>query len=396
MIEKEKAEAYDKAIERAKKLYGNGIAEEIFPELKESDDERIRRWIINDIRYNMNNEPLNNSEYKKKAKKAIAWLEKQGDKDKLIQELGEYKVKYTQEILEKYITSMSNKDDERLRKTTIAFLKDFVEKGYENAVECIDWLEKQGKNSIDKIKPRFNVGDWVVFITSGSIYQVEKKENYEYTLKNIHGGSLCLCFSIEQLIREWTIQDAKDGDVIFYDEGWICIFKCIHGIWYSSYCFITDDGEFHTGYERHAVDSTIHGNAHPATKEQRDALMKAMNDAGYEWDSEKKELKKLDLVPNKKPILGGLNMKTYNDVNIGDTVYIWGSGDSSVDETTITEKHDDRGHWNLKFSNGCVGRALKNGTSSTMGMYACLVYSDKEAVRESINERIKILSNIKI
>ena len=91
----------------------------------------------------------------------------------------------------------------------------------------------------------------------------------------------------------WTIQDAKDGDVIFYDEGWICIFKSIHGIWYSSYCFITDDGEFHTGYERHAVDSTIHGNAHPATKEQRDALMKAMNDARCKWNPETKTLEKL-------------------------------------------------------------------------------------------------------
>ena len=40
---------------------------------------------------------------------------------------------------------MSNKDNERLRKTTISFLKDFADKGYENAVECIDWLEKQGK-----------------------------------------------------------------------------------------------------------------------------------------------------------------------------------------------------------------------------------------------------------
>ena len=30
-------------------------------ELKESDDEKIRRWIIDDIRYNMNNEPLNNT-----------------------------------------------------------------------------------------------------------------------------------------------------------------------------------------------------------------------------------------------------------------------------------------------------------------------------------------------
>ena len=86
MTDKEKAKAYDEAIERAKKLHNasnidkidNRIIEEIFPELKESDDEKIRRWIIDDIRYNMSNEPLNNSEYKKKAEKAIAWLEKQG------------------------------------------------------------------------------------------------------------------------------------------------------------------------------------------------------------------------------------------------------------------------------------------------------------------------------
>lgn len=53
--------------------------ETLVPELKESEDERIRKWIIDDIRYNMNNEQLNNSEYKKKAEKAIAWLEKQGE-----------------------------------------------------------------------------------------------------------------------------------------------------------------------------------------------------------------------------------------------------------------------------------------------------------------------------
>ena len=77
MTDKEKAKAYDKAIERAKKLYGNVITEEIFSELKESYDEKMRRWIIDDIRYNINNEPFNNSEYKKKAEKAIDWLEKQ-------------------------------------------------------------------------------------------------------------------------------------------------------------------------------------------------------------------------------------------------------------------------------------------------------------------------------
>ena len=43
-----------------------------------------------------------------------------------------------------------------------------------------------------------------------------------------------------------------------------------------------------------------------------------------------------------------------------------------------------------------AGIALKNDTSSLMGMYACRVFSDKDAVREAINNRIKILSNIKI
>lgn len=89
-------------------------------------------------------------------------------------------------------------------------------------------------------------------------------------------------------------------------------------------------------------------------------------------------------------------MKTYNDVNIGDTVYIFGNSCNSVEETTVTEKYDVGDHWELRFGNKCVGYALKNGTSSSMGSYACLVFSDKDAVREYINKRIKILSNIKI
>ena len=144
MTEKEKAKAYDEAIERTKKLYSNGIAEEIFPELKESEDEKIRKEIISILRnayWTSNRSRFN---------ELVAWLEKQRDKDKLIQELGEYKVKYTQEVLEKYLNSMSNKDDERLRKTAIAFLKDFAEQGYENAVECIDWLEKQGEQTNER------------------------------------------------------------------------------------------------------------------------------------------------------------------------------------------------------------------------------------------------------
>ena len=293
MTEKEKAKAYDEAIERAKKwhnipnpIYCNIITEKVFPELKESEDEEIRKEIISILRnayWTSNRNRFN---------KLVAWLEKQGDKDKLIQELGEYKVKYTQEVLEKYITSMSNKDDERLRKTTIAFLKDFAEQGYENAVECIDWLEKQGKNSTDKIEPKFNVGDWVIFTPSGSTYQVEKKENYEYTLKNIHGGLLCVSFSNEELIREWTIQDAIDGDVLACNEE-ILLFKSYSAQErISLYCWY--NGQTNNFHSKEVIDTllTKRNKICPATKEQRDTLMKAMNDAGYEWDIEKQELKK--------------------------------------------------------------------------------------------------------
>ncbi len=110
--------------------------EDVFPELAESEDERIRKELI-DYHRSM---AAQADDYVHEA--WIAWLERQGEKDKLIKELGEYKVKYTQEVLENHLKTM-NKDDERLRKTTIAFLKDFADKGYENAVECIDWLEKQ-------------------------------------------------------------------------------------------------------------------------------------------------------------------------------------------------------------------------------------------------------------
>ena len=147
----EKAKAYDEAIEVIRKCktdkYGCVIGikpSDIFPELKESEDEKMKR-IISDILLIDNDDIREILESNDVLMQDIdAWLEKQGNKDKLIQELGEYKVKYTQEVLEKY---MNKKDDERLRKTTIDFLKEFADKGYENAVECIDWLEKQGETS---------------------------------------------------------------------------------------------------------------------------------------------------------------------------------------------------------------------------------------------------------
>ena len=59
------------------------------------------------------------------------------------------------------------------------------------------------------------------------------------------------------------------------------------------YCHVNmDDGNLYNDIGRNECFCTIDAPVTPATKEQRDALMKAISDAEYEWDIEKKELKK--------------------------------------------------------------------------------------------------------
>lgn len=80
MTEKEKVKAYDEAIERAKKLYSNGITEKIFPELKESKDKKIREAILKGLIDCRDAPDLGWSNFGGiHIDDCIAWLEKQGD-----------------------------------------------------------------------------------------------------------------------------------------------------------------------------------------------------------------------------------------------------------------------------------------------------------------------------
>ena len=252
MTEKEKAEAYDKALERARAINngkdvdvesGTTICEYIFPELKESEDEKIKKDLIQWV--DEFPDTIWRGHYKEDI---IAWLEKQGDKDKLIQELGEYKVKYTQEVLEKYINSMSNKDDERLRKNCIHFLE--LQKQHHAATfeieECIDWLEKQGEDKkgisnfdvlpgLYKCIHRMFDGtpNGRLLFEIGNVYKcLSKHDRAEFEVSYGHSVYLedsvvCKYFipfenkdeqaSSQTNERTWTIQDAKDGDVLVCD-----------------------------------------------------------------------------------------------------------------------------------------------------------------------------------
>ena len=170
---------------------------------------------------------------------------------------------FTEEL--KQIVDIEN-EDERLRKTAISFLKDFAEQGYENAVECIDGLEKQGeakpysgvsfkynghtwgmcardngveilvdgeikerifldnepqdKSALEAIKeekvdnePKFKVGDWVVN-KFGDSFHIDSLDKKNYQVSNGKGNYNYFPISKQDEMHLWDIQDAKDGDVL--------------------------------------------------------------------------------------------------------------------------------------------------------------------------------------
>lgn len=80
MTEKEKAKAYDEALERAKKLHDKIDIEEIFPESKESDDVKIKTAILNHFKKMWGN--CQDDVCGVHVEDAIDWIEKQGEQAK--------------------------------------------------------------------------------------------------------------------------------------------------------------------------------------------------------------------------------------------------------------------------------------------------------------------------
>ena len=129
-------EKYEEAYRKVAVRLGSSVANEIFPEFTESEDERIRKEIIDLVRHSVNCMPAD------KFNERIAWLEKQ------------------QSI-------KLNQDDERIREELLKHLKEGAE-GYEPAGSSEDyarwlaWFEKQAdpvKYYEDKIVPKFTFDD---------------------------------------------------------------------------------------------------------------------------------------------------------------------------------------------------------------------------------------------
>ena len=111
-------------------------------------------------------------------------------------------------------------------------------------------------------------------------------------------------YCTDEYFRDWTIQDAKDGDVLFHSDSasnGIFIFKEIlqRGTIQKVICYCDYDSEdgFCLG-KNHTCCWTDSKILHPATKEQCDFLFQKMKEAGYKWNSETKTLEELPKFKN--------------------------------------------------------------------------------------------------
>ena len=282
MTQEEKAKAYDDAIKRAKRMFSEKELNYLFPELAESDDEKIISAIRKAIEAKVEN--LGNGVTRTAC---LAWLEKQEDKDSQVK-----LPTFTFDDILALQCCMETVKKVQEDKDLYEKLNDLHGRVYDAY-----HLEKQGEQKpANKVEPKFKVGDYVVD-NCGYVWRIEGIINQFYILEGIDGGESRPTIEwVNKTFHLWTIQDAKDGDVLvhgsFMFDDFIFIYNNTSIL--QAYCyysneinrFIIEDRGHHCPWNMQEVT--------PASKEQCDLLFQKMKEAGYEWNAEKKELKEIE------------------------------------------------------------------------------------------------------
>lgn len=301
--------------------------EENFPELRDSEDEKIRKEITELV---MQPTWKTEKEFHRR-KELVAWLEKQESVGEIIERCknswyNEGKIDGMAEGLtndEKYQQGWHDalekqKNDSYLQEKIENFTNAHKGEDPESIIAACRGGEKQGEKTVigngsnsvsvsdgdtsvtskevvsypttsTTIEPKFNVGDWIVD-NNGTVHHIEEivSVNNE-TLYGCDDNSV-LDVAFQEQYHLWTINDAMDGDVLYS--------PCLSLLWIfkskdTVYCGCNlnyNDGAFcGEGYFERPTDAI------PATKEQCNLLLQKMKEEGYEWDAEEKDLIKVKL-----------------------------------------------------------------------------------------------------
>ena len=284
--------------------------EGIFPELKESEDEKIRKALIKGVEC-CKASGWTNFGNNVDIDVVLAWLEKQGNEPAWCH----HKVDLsdcTEEYRKAYYDGWNNCNQQHSqcdadKNDVIKCLINGMRFYYEDNKDAtwgtdkwsmpvkhiIDVLEKQDNQKPTEPKPKFKVGDWVVYECGEDSATLQIKDivygTYEFT------DDSTLNVVDEDSLRLWSIKDAKDGDVLASDNSIFIFQEEYIAEKPVAYCGLMN-GLFVKGENACWTNEKCH----PATKEQRDLLFKRVNAAGYEWDDDKKELKKIHVIDDGK------------------------------------------------------------------------------------------------
>ena len=135
---------------------------------------------------------------------------------------------------------------------------------------------------LDLVEPKFKVGDWVA---RGNVKaQIIGIEDNKYCFN----GNKVRCSTIDKHYHLWTIQDAKDGDVLFSpSHNLLWLHKD------EKVCHVCINLNYNDSLSIES-DFVTPSDVSPATKERRDLLFSKMKEYGFEWDAVKKELYNID------------------------------------------------------------------------------------------------------
>lgn len=285
--------------------------ETLIPELAESEDELMRKEAISIIKqYNIICEREGDKCYT--ADRVITWLENQ---DRQMTAKGERKnialslINYLDNNRVECCMDLSSMECEDIEDACInskwAKLYNYMKKKLEKQDTPKDY------NSIDphfgkpiEMEPKFKVGDWIFSPAWGTAHIIGTGvigvNDSDFLLEYTDGKKEYVPSEyVNSAFDKWNIEDAKDGDVLATKQ-FILIFRP------NKYKYPIDDPRFYCRYDIESgsfkkIDEfatlAIGTKYVPATNEQRDLLFKKMKESGYEWDADKKELKKIEQKP---------------------------------------------------------------------------------------------------
>lgn len=288
--------------------YDKKTIEYIFPELKEKDseDEKIRKKLIKLLRNLFNNYSyfIKDPFYTE----CINWLEKQDEKKIIWHNKDEEPCEDRQVLIclsGNYYVDFYHKEDKRFYMfykpkhylheiEKWAYIDDLLERKNDNAdkVEPKDYnIDPQFGKPTNKVESKFHEGDFIKHKHNkiNIICKVISVNSGSYHVENVETSSGIELFNAEQNFHLWTLNEAKDGDVLVYEDyDAVKIFIYQYGKVHC-YCSLTNSTFVPHSYYFGVQEDQLY-RLHPADKKQRDLLFARIKEEGYEWDAEKKEL----------------------------------------------------------------------------------------------------------